>query len=92
MVKFLNSRTVAKWNYRSLYGFSTLQNEMSTNQEERERLSVMYALRQSYHPMEEVPSQLVDKANAAIQSILDGGKSLEEALEQLQNEVQQLPK
>lgn len=92
LVKFLNSRTVAKWNYRSLYGFSTLQNELSTNQEERERLSVMYALRQSYHPMEEVPSQLVDKANAAIQSILDGGKSLEDALKQLQNEVQQLPK
>ncbi|WP_241734716.1 ABC transporter substrate-binding protein [Paenibacillus alvei] len=92
LVKFLNSRTVAKWNYRSLYGFSTLQNEMSTNQEERERLSVMYVLRQSYHPMEEVPSQLVDKANAAIQSILDGGKSLEDALKQLQNEVQQLPK
>ncbi|SDE62828.1 extracellular solute-binding protein [Paenibacillus sp. cl6col] len=92
LVKFLNSRTIAKWNYRSLYGFSTLQNELSTNQEERERLSAMYALRQSYHPMGEVPVELVDKANAVIKSILDGGQSLEEALHQLQNEAQQIPK
>ncbi|GAC41766.1 periplasmic component [Paenibacillus popilliae ATCC 14706] len=92
LVKFLNSRTVAKWDYRSLFGFSTLQSEVSTNQEERERLSAMYALRQTYRPVERVPSELIGKANTAIQGILDGSHTLEEALDQLQRDSQQLIK
>ncbi|CAM3649959.1 extracellular solute-binding protein [Cohnella lubricantis] len=88
MIAFFMSGKVAKWGYRSDYGFSTLKQEISLNPDDEDQLEAFY----KDHP--QIPlsltwsSFLPDLVNNVFTKIVTNESSVEDGLQQLQQQAE----
>ena len=86
-MKFFLSEKVAKWEYRSNYGFSALKNVVSTLQTEQERLSVFYDVQPALPQNESIPDFLPGLTNQFINDLLENKVTFDEGLIQLEESI-----
>jgi ABC-type glycerol-3-phosphate transport system substrate-binding protein len=87
VMKFFLSEKVAKWEYRSNYGFSALKNVVSTLQTEQERLSVFYDVQPALPQNESIPDFLPGLTNQFINDLLENKVTFDEGLIQLEESI-----
>jgi len=91
LVKFLNSDKAAKWEYRSNYGFSTRQSNVTLNKGDLEYLDPFYTLtpiipeRIDSVKIEELAAAVIDDILQHKVSIANGLNRLEQEAEQIMN-------
>jgi len=87
-IRFFMSDSVAKWGYRSQYGFSTLVQAFSMDSANGDKAAVFYA----GEPMPWVPlswpDELPEMVNRTFADIVDGSESVESGMRQLQERVE----
>lgn len=87
LIRFFMSDKVAEWEYRSVYGFSSLISYTSLGDRDR-NFDAFYKLR----PIEKnnvVPDPMYDLINESIEQILSGHKTVQEVLDEMPSELSQ---
>ncbi|WP_158630046.1 ABC transporter substrate-binding protein [Cohnella sp. AR92] len=92
LVAFLMSDNVAKWNYRSDYGFSSLSQQFSISSVDKDELGAFYELQPLVPETLPWPDFLPDLVNGVFGDILSGSESVESGLKKLQDLVSQQAK
>ncbi|MNZ39194.1 Bacterial extracellular solute-binding protein [compost metagenome] len=88
ILKFLNSEVIARWEYRSDYGFSTLQNQLVTNDSYKDLVAPFYKLSPNLVEFDQLPVELQDRIRPISVEIMDGNISLSEGLDLMQKEAE----
>ncbi|GAA0135266.1 hypothetical protein YSY43_21060 [Paenibacillus sp. YSY-4.3] len=78
LIRFFMSDQTAKWSYRSVYGFSSLTAYTFMGQS-TENIEAFYKLRPAYRTSP-VPSTIYELLNEAIEQVITGNATVEQAL------------
>lgn len=88
LLKFLNSEQMARWEYRSDYGFSTLQNQLSTSDNYKDIVASFYKLSPELVEFDKLPSELQDRISPISNEIMEGSITIHEGLDLMQKEAE----
>lgn len=90
LLKFFSSEDVARWEYRSDYGFSSLLDQVVSKVEDREKVTPFYKLSPKLdHDNDILPNELLTISKQTLDQILSHTLSVQEGLDSLQTKANQ---
>lgn len=90
LLKFFSSEDVARWEYRSDYGFSSLLEQVVSKVEDREKVTPFYKLSPRIdHDHDLLPNELLTISQQTLDQILNHTLSVQEGLNLLQTKADQ---
>lgn len=90
LLKFFSSEDVARWEYRSDYGFSSLLDQVVSKVEDREKVTPFYKLSPKLdHDNDILPNELLTVSQQTLDQILSHTLSVQEGLDSLQTKADQ---
>ncbi len=91
LMKFFNSEEVARWEYRSDYGFSSLMDQIISNEDNRETVTPFYKLSPLVDQGNDtLPTEINAISEEIINKISNQSLTVQEGLDILQNEAEKV--